>query len=122
MTVRVRGGDIVFNDGSTQSTAAATPSTDFGVVGTYAILMHAVNSDLAQGATIAGSSLRHSLTGITPFGAVTRNIYGTYPGGGIAPSGTWRKMSYGFSYQTSPYDSYGNLIYYWLPSLFVRIS
>lgn len=125
MPVTVRGTDILFNDGTTQSTAAAV-STAFDGVGSYAILMMAANTNLATGGTIAGSSLRYDSsqsqdlknTG-TPFYALYRNAAGnsTYTFGGSAVSGTWRKMSPGSTYFV---DGYGIV---WRGfALYVRIS
>lgn len=125
MPVTVRGGDILFNDGTTQSTAAAV-STAFDGVGSYAILMMAANTNLATGGTIAGSSLRYDSsqsqalgTGNSPFYVLYRNSAGssTYTFGGTAVSGTWRKMSPGATYFT---DAYG--IPYRGFALYVRIS
>ncbi len=116
MAVTVRGTDILFNDGTTQSTAATADSRDFGGVGSYAILMNAVNSDLAVGGTISGSSLRYNYSGGGTFGGHTTSN-ASYSGGGSSVGGTWRKMSSGASYAI---DSYGSRSYY--PHLYVRIS
>lgn len=128
MPVTVRGTDILFNDGSTQSTAAVA-STTFGAVGSYAVLLNAVNSDLAVGGTIAGSSLRHSVNmntsvssapvNLNPFDRLYRNTAGsaTFSFGGTAVSGTWRKMSSGPTYLVDE-----NGIANWGWALYVRVS
>ena len=90
MPVTVRGTDILFNDGTTQSTAAGAPSTtqvlnataaaSVGAVGTYAELVDLAFTSRSPGETVAGSGLR-------------------YTGGGIegsTPSGTWRLMGQTF--------------------------
>jgi hypothetical protein len=125
MPVTVRGTDILFSNGTTQSTAAVSASTEFGGIGSYAVLIPAVNSNLAQGATIAGSSLRHSVAGNSINAAVSRVNNSTYNGGGTALSGTWRKMSMGDNYLSTVTgeSQYGvTTTYYWFGHLFVRIS
>lgn len=94
MPVTVRGGDILFNDGTTQSTAAgavnttsvlnATAGASLGAVGTYALLRRTINANntpgnaIGPGATLSGSVLRY-----------TDTTYSTENG---TPSGTWRCM------------------------------
>jgi hypothetical protein len=146
MPVTVGGTSITFNDSTVQSTAATITSTDFGGVGSYAILMMAANTNLGIGATIAGSSLRYNpsySTSGTNFALFTNNplvggayISGEngyyvqnglrvanssgYNGGGTALSGTWRKVSPGSTYivQAGQYGS----TWHWADSLYVRIS
>lgn len=57
MPVTVRGTDILFNDGTTQSTAASVVPSDVTVVG--AIIMGAINTTtgVKPGDTIAGSNV-----------------------------------------------------------------
>jgi hypothetical protein len=121
MPVTVRGTDILFNNGTTQSTAAVSPSTDFGGVGSYAVLMNASNSNVAQGNTIAGSSLRHSCTTGSFTKIQLRENNSTYNGGGTALAGTWRKMSDGPTYLSSYINGYVTE-YRWYSHLYVRIS
>ena len=64
MPVTVRGTDILFNDGTTQSTAAppAVPSS-YGAVGTVIIglvQLTTLNAVISEGTTFAGSSLRRT--------------------------------------------------------------
>jgi len=119
---------VRFNDTTTQTTAAVTPSTALDGVGSYAVLMMAANNNLAIGGTIAGSSLRYNYTAggqSSPnnpfFGRVGPGSPSSYNGGGTAVSGTWRKMSSGTVYFTEP-DGYGGTLYSWSPALYVRIS
>ena len=99
MPVTVRGTDILFNDGSTQNTAAITANTtnvlnataaaSVGAVGTYAFLANATAfaGVYAPGSTVAGSSLRYAGGNSQSNGtAGTNSISGT------APAGTWRCM------------------------------
>ena len=61
MAVTVRGTDILFNDGTTQSTAAgAGVPSSFGAVGTVALLCYFGTANLAAGDSVAGSDLRYS--------------------------------------------------------------
>jgi hypothetical protein len=123
MPVTVRNTDILFNNGTTQSTAASAASTDFGGVGSYAVLMMAADNNLASGGTIAGSSLRvnaqinQSIT-LTSNPFPNTSVGGSYVGGGSAVSGTWRKMSGGVVFL---FDSQYGLRYY-ANALYVRIS
>jgi hypothetical protein len=123
MPVTVRNTDILFNNGTTQSTAATPDSTDFGGVGSYAVLMMAADNNLAVGGTIAGSSLRvnaqinQSIT-LTSNPFPNTSVGGSYAGGGTAVSGTWRKMSGGSVFV---FDSQYGLRYY-ANALYVRIS
>ena len=109
MPVTVRGGDILFNDGTTQSTAAgalnttavlnATAGASVGAVGTYGFFKDNVTTDheYAPGTTLAGSSLRYA-------GAFVGG--GELPSSTTAPAGTWRLMGWsryrGGTYFISP--------------------
>lgn len=119
-------------------------STNFGDIGTYAVLINVSTTNLAVNGTIAGSSLRHSWTGGQY--PITQNINGylpwawistyseferkwisassTYGGGGTALSGTWRKLSSGLTYHGENFSTgYGwQMYYFWSPALYVRIS
>lgn len=128
MPTTLRNTDILFNDGTTQSTAL---STAFGAVGTYAVLMNAVNTNNVNAdVTVAGSTLRYNHTGNTsvvltnaPFvGTRFRDNNSTYNGGGTALSGTWRKMSSGVTYQAEVVCCGTRTNYYWTSALYVRIS
>jgi hypothetical protein len=126
-------GNFLRGDGSWQSIPAPVIPTDFGAVGTYAVLMMAVNTNLATNDTIAGSSLRFNETtntlgrsdspgGPSPFYGTRRRADGNsgYDGGGSAPSGTWRKMSTGATYQG--FFNFYFTEHYWSRALYVRIS
>ncbi len=131
MAVTVGGTSITFNDGTTQTTAASAPSTAFGAVGTYALLMNASNTNNVNvDVTVAGSTLRYNHTGNTGAipnntlvsGTVYRDNNSTYPGGGTAPSGTWRKMSSGRTYLAEVVCCGTRTNYFWFSALYVRIS
>ena len=97
MPTTIRNTDILFNDATTQSTAAiinttnilnATAGASAGAVGTYAFARRAAN--LSFGATVAGSSL-------FPTSAAYQIIESGVTAGaalslGSALSGTWRAM------------------------------
>lgn len=127
MAVTVSGTSITFNDATVQTTAASTPSTAFGDVGTYAVLLITVNTNLATGATIAGSSLRYNYTGNSsnsfgaPFVGGRSRSSVNYDGGGTALSGTWRKLSTGPTYIFRDLGC-GLVAYDWVNALYVRIS
>ena len=91
MPTTLRNTDILFNDGTTQGTAAtagslvttanvlsATAGASVGAVGTYAALEFATSSTIAAGSTTAGSGL----------------LFARFDAGGSSgtPSGTWRAM------------------------------
>jgi hypothetical protein len=91
MPTTLRNTDILFNDSTTQSTAAvvntttvlnATAGASVGSVGTYAFLYDqnlGAGSNRNAGSTVAGSALRYT------------NAEGTTSG---TPSGTWRLMGF----------------------------
>jgi hypothetical protein len=67
MPVTVRGTDILFNDGSTQSSAAASPVSLFtgsGSVGDIGLFYFTQNTTVGSGGTVSGSFL-FRLTGLT---------------------------------------------------------
>lgn len=132
MPTTLRNTDILFNDGTTQSTAATAASTAFGAIGTYAVLMMAANTNLATGSTIAGSSLRYDFTAnaayeyldtfanSAPFLSRRLQTSSSYAGGGTSLSGTWRKMSSGVTYGSV--TNCGLTSYGFWEALYVRIS
>ncbi len=107
MAVTVRGTDIVFNDGTTQSTANnlpanttnvlnATAGASAGAVGTYGLMWQPfTTSSYAPGQTIAGSYLR--------FASCSGSVSGA-PG-----TGTWRCMG-----QASPGETSAGQTTLWL--------
>lgn len=120
MPVSINNTQIVFNDSTTQSTSATFNSTDFGGVGSYALLINTANSNTPAGGTQAGSTLRINYSnnlGTPPAGGHYNATGNFYNGGGTAQSGTWRKMSQQLSYSV---DVYGAGYYY--TNLYVRIS
>jgi hypothetical protein len=121
---------------NTWQTISMTPPTDFGAIGTYAVLMNAANTNATIGNTVAGSSLRHSTTnslgtvygvlwqnaGANPFNsAFGPSSLSSYFGGGTAVSGTWRLMSSGNTY-SQVNDDGGTTRRTWMQGLYVRIS
>ena len=63
MPVTVRGTDILFNDGSTQSTSAVPSSIT--AIGTVLFAANYTTTDFQIGSTIAGSSLLYSTSYFT---------------------------------------------------------
>lgn len=95
MPVTVRGTDILFNNGTTQNTAAvvdttsvlnATAGASVGAVGTYGFFFRELgnNTTLAAGSTSAGSSLQYSGA---DYNGASGGIFGS-----PSPAGTWRLM------------------------------
>jgi hypothetical protein len=88
MPTTLRNTDILFNDGTTQTTAATAPTTanvlaatagaSVGAVGTYAMLWTHSSNTVEPGQTVAGSGMVYS-----PASGLARS--------GV-PSGTWRCM------------------------------
>jgi len=120
------------NDTSIATTAFVNNvrSTDFGGIGSYAVLQNASNSNIAVGGTILGANLRYlySVSGSTSYGGspfcgyFSQNGNSTYGGGGTALSGTWRKMSSGDTFDTFQLNPGDPINYIWIPALYVRIS
>jgi len=88
MAMTLRNTDILFNDGTAQSTALSTTSVlnataaaSVGAVGTYAMLRPDASVTLNPGNTRAGSALLYASAG----GMSTTSTI---------PSGTWRLMGY----------------------------
>lgn len=115
MPVTVRATDILFNNGTTQSTAAAavdttnvlnaTAGASTGGVGTYAFLATSYAGITTPGNSVAGSNLRY---------------VGTYPSANSGtPSGTWRVMGRAETVTSS--TEYGTTYTYY-GSLWLRIS
>ena len=149
MPVTVRGTDILFNDGSTQSTAAGSsvPAT-LGAIGTVMSAGHTSTSNIPVGATIAGSSLYYQSNTTNwafPFrsegtGGIPQTTYiynnnpeiqrisngntgFTVPGGSTALAGTWRNVGYAARARTSAFDGvYGVTFSSSFISFWVRIS
>ena len=144
MAVTVSGTSITFNDATVQTTAAVADSKDYGGIGSYVMAYYGATGPansgrsnfIANGATLAGSSLRVSSrttsnnvvagAGAEVFNnSVGSRIYGgassTFPtSNSITLTGTWRVMNGGaWSFN----ESLGcSPAYYWIPLLWVRIS
>lgn len=111
----------------------AITNTDFGAIGSYGILSNAANSDISSGATVAGSNLRYNysmnqntndyrLPG-NPFrGMNSTDNNASYPGGGTALSGTWRRMPTSGPLYYQQTGSKGTVERSWGLGFFVRIS
>ncbi len=120
MSVTVRGTDILFNDGTTQSTAAVAPTTaqvlsatagaSANGVGTYAIAAANGATNASFGSTKAGSGLYASLAG----------SYNTVCGG-YSPSGTNTVLS---TQLAGTWRCMGNITSYskYQTTLWLRIS
>ena len=101
MPVTVRNTDILFNDGTTQSTAAgaltttavlnATAGASVGAVGTYALVAVFSLGSFSTGATFSGSNMRmvSGHMGIQNFSNNELLILNVAHDG-TALSGTWR--------------------------------
>jgi hypothetical protein len=88
MPVTVRSGDILFNNGTTQSTAATASSFTAGDVGTYALARNTSSSAISFGGTIGGGSL--SPAGLR---SIASNVnVRVFQSGSL--SGTWRCMGF----------------------------
>lgn len=128
MATTLRGNDILFNDGTTQSTAATGTPTTYGAVGTYVTAFYslAISGSLAAGTTVAGSTLYRvqdygSGSGIPVSGIGTASSSDfklfiiTYFGAtSLGLTGTWRNLTY--LKNNSSTDSM------YLLGLFVRVS
>jgi hypothetical protein len=117
MPVTVRGTDILFNDSTTQSTAATGVPSSFSAVGSIMLVANFSTSSLLVGGTIAGSSLLYTPIGATAgaslvvleggvpgvrwaalvdgriYGSRTGNIGAFQPSNTATLSGTWRVLS-----------------------------
>ena len=99
MAVSANATTLIFNDATTQPTAAvvststvlsATAGASVGAVGSYALCIKTSTATLAAGNTLAGASLRYAGGASTYGGSGGSTVFlasGT-------PSGTWRLMGY----------------------------
>jgi hypothetical protein len=106
MPVTVRGTDILFNDGTTQSTAAvvnttavlnATAGASVGAVGTYALLGESSQTTTQAGGTRPGSALAYmGFAKASPWPSTSASqVFGS---ASTTVSGTWRCMGYSLPY------------------------
>jgi len=133
-------GNVLVSDGTTWTSGGAGVTsvngqtgavvlTNAGDIGSIGVFQNSGNADLAYGATIAGSTLRHghSNNGGTTnpsspsfAGFRQRQNSASYDGGGTSLSGTWRKLATEKIYATQA-NCCGTL-YAWYHSLYIRIS
>lgn len=108
MPTTLRNTDILFNDGTTQSSALnttsvlnATAGASVGAVGSYAFLSltQFSGSTVNPGSTVSGSSLRYAGGVSAGQGGLAFNLIS-----GTAPSGTWRCMGFIILASGGPYD------------------
>lgn len=118
---RSTGAKNFYGNASTVTTVTTTQvlnaiaSAQAGDVGSYAFLSYVVNTPVAVGTLIAGSSLRYR--GATSTSATSGNYFDAY--GSSAPVGTWRLMGYIEGY----YEYYGlNGNHVNVSSLWLRVS
>jgi len=132
MPVTVRNTDILFNDGTTQSTAASAVPAAFDSIGGIVACVRAISAQdfnsttnrAAIGSTLAGSSLRINYS-LPNQGSDISNNYSrpdtnlSYNGGGTALPGTWRCLSrdavFGFISGYSGFTA-------WRAGLWIRVA
>ena len=88
MPTTLRNTDILFNDGTTQSTAATGVPSSFSAVGSIMLVANFSTSSLLVGGTVAGSSLLY-----TPIGATAGQSTVTLEGGGTPT--VWNALTLG---------------------------
>lgn len=123
MPTTLRNTDILFNDGTTLSTAAgavttasvlnATAGASAGAVGSYMFASSSTASDVAFGSTRAGSALG-PISAAYYVNTTSGQIVGL--NGGSAQAGTWRAMG---TYDYTSSDPYSTLFG---ATLWLRIS
>lgn len=131
-------GNVLVSDGTTWTSGTGTSVngqtgaivlTNAGDIGSIGVFQNSGNSDVAYGATIAGSTLRHSdstnnssvLNQGSPFYAGYSNTNNaSYGGGGTSLSGTWRKLSSGAIFYS--YVACGDTVRVWMRGLYIRVS
>lgn len=130
MPTTLRNTDILFNDGTTQSTAATGVPSSFSAVGSIMWLVNWSTSNLFPGNTVAGSALLYVTGGTksstqfilegsppggtswsptnTMNGVRTGNVGAYQPSNTSTLSGTWRVLSATVS-RSSSYDGSYNM-------------
>lgn len=152
MPTTLRNTDILFNDGTTQSTAATGVPSSITAVGSIVVAANGTTSRILPGGTVAGSSLFYPTTvtswqtfgsqdqqpnvfagsttftaaGSAVFGGANRSSSGNTgwlaPEGHTALSGTWRSLSWATA-RGSQYDGCFNVTGSSTPySIFQRIA
>ena len=115
------GGGVTSLNGQT----GAITNTDLGAIGSYIAAVYTPFTDVSQGSTVSGSSLRYNYNYTSSTGGIVFNSNATaggtttYQAGGTALSGTWRCLSRQIVRTGSSGKSY---IAYWGAGLWVRIS
>lgn len=147
MPTTLRNTDILFNDGTTQSTAATGVPSSFSAIGSLVYAMNYSTSQITPGSTIAGSSILY-VTGGTAIGTGairlestsggytvnfstsnqqisgdrTGNLGAFQPSNTAVLSGTWRVLSTCVARTSSYNSSYVFTTIYYYGALFQRIS
>jgi hypothetical protein len=111
MPTTIRNLDILFNDGTTQSTASFSVPSSFGAVGTVTMALiqyTSTNQTIAAGDTYAGSALLRQVDAANNYGSVqylhglyndnaNPTVYGTsyysLSTTSLSLSGTWRVLT-----------------------------
>jgi hypothetical protein len=113
--INITGNAATVTSVTAAQVLGATTGAQAGDVGSYAFLSYIVNTPVAVGTLIAGSSLRYR--GATSSSATAGNYFDAL--GSSAPAGTWRLMGYIEGY----YEYYGvNGNHSSVSSLWLRIS
>ena len=124
MAVTINGTNgIVFNDGTTQSTAITSTTVlnaiagqAIGAVGTVAVLLNWTTTNITPDSTVAGSNLGRFSTGAAnPFSGISGGATTL----GTAQSGTWRALT---SCAGRVYVQDKTAYYVFAPGLYLRIS
>ena len=109
---------VSFPDPTAEQVTTAYAGASALAVGTYIIAWNTTGTEISAGGTIAGTSLRRTNTRTEDqFSSRTEYNSTTFPTTGTTTlSGTWQAITHGNGrYNVS-------LNYYWLPSLWLRIS
>jgi hypothetical protein len=113
--INITGNAATVTSVTAAQVLGATTGAQAGDVGSYAFLSYIVNTPVAVGTLIAGSSLRYR--GATSSSVTSGISFDAY--GSSAPAGTWRLMGYIEGY----YEYYGvNGNHSSVSSLWLRIS
>ena len=141
MPTTLRNTDILFNDGTTQSTAAtsgglvttanvlnATAGASHQAVGTYTVAWNTTTGNVASNGTIAGSSLRFTSASVNTTGSPADIFAKPITASTVFPTanttaltGTWKNMG-GFCRGRIGFAVGYDSNYAWYASLWLRIA